>query len=101
MVVRRINVGPFIRDYLLQAKKASISETHRAYRAAVNPLGYKSASYNTFAKYFYYLRKLGLIEKIGEAPPDHPTAKAMAIHKIIVQRRDAEEWKDPQKALYG
>jgi hypothetical protein len=57
------NTGAAIREYLLRKGIASPYDFYRAYRV-VKP----NTSYDSVRRYFYFARKLGLIEFAGEEP---------------------------------
>lgn len=82
-----------IKQYLLQNEFASPSDFYKVYRE-LKP----TTSYESIAKYFYILRKLGLIEIDRYEPSGRRIPKS--IYKLIPELVDDPRWESPQRALY-
>ncbi len=85
--------GPAIREFLLQVGEGGPNDFLKAFRKVK-----KKTSYNSCRRYFWILKKLGLIE---------PTRREMGrgvipkqLYRIVPGKEDALEWRAPQVALY-
>ena len=85
--------GLAIREYLMAVGEGSAYDFYKCYRR-VKP----STSYATIRKYFHYLRKLGLIEKVREEDTGHGFPKVY--YRIVPGMEDDERWFRPQAAIY-
>ena len=78
-----------IREWLKERGEGSPYDFYKYYRQY-----HPSISYTYIAQLFYYLRKLGLIEKVREEPSSRsPIPKS--IYRIV--KEDDERWHSPQK----
>lgn len=95
------NLGLLIRDILLEKKEAYVYEVLKECKARLNSY---SGSYDTFRRYFYILRKLGLIEKVREekVPKGNIPFEAVKIYyKIAKGKATHPAWADPVAYAYG
>jgi hypothetical protein len=101
----------FIRDYLLEKGEAYPFEIYRALKKVREGLGLHVGSPVNFYKYIYALEKLGLIERTGRIEPAFrswrgatksrlPREKWRTYYRIAKGKENAEEWLNPQRALY-
>ena len=85
--------GLAIREFLMQVGEGCSSDFHKAFRK-VKP----SNSYQSARRYFWILKKLGLIEYVGVESgkgfiPKH-------IYRIVPGMESDPRWRAPQIALY-
>jgi hypothetical protein len=85
--------GLAIREYLLQTNEASANDVLRALRKVK-----KKTSYDSVRRYFWILKKLGLVE---------PTRREMGrgaipkqLYRIVPGKENDDRWGAPQEALY-
>ena len=72
--------GEFIRDYLQEKGEAYIHETWMAFQDDLRERGLEWwGKYSSFRRYFYILKKLGLIEFTREEPGEKTPAFPKAI----------------------
>ncbi|MEM2613237.1 MAG: hypothetical protein QXO15_03300 [Nitrososphaerota archaeon] len=92
--------GLFIRDYLLEHKRAYPQEIWRALKKVRSEFGLHTCSYENFWRnYIYVLRKLGLIRPVGVIRPSHPKWFPRVLYEIVPGMEDHEAWAHPQIAL--
>lgn len=61
----------------------------------------KPPKYESFKKYWYVLKKLGLIEPVGK-PIKGKSGKPRQLYRIVPGKEDERMWpSNPQAALYG
>jgi len=80
--------GKTIRDYLLSMKEGSPSDVYRELSKV------KRTSYDSVCRYFWILKKLGLIQLVREA------GRFMSVYRITPGMEDDPRWSAPQVALY-
>ena len=85
--------GLAIREYLLTFGKGNPYDFYKRFRK-VKP----TTSYSSIARYFYILRRLGLIEVVEEEPSRHGFPKRY--HRIVPGMEDDPRWVAPQEAIY-
>lgn len=74
-IERQVDAGGYATEVAVYRHYASIAEVHRVYRKAVTwsnedyGLRQKGMTYDSFRRYFYYAKQLGLIELVGEGEP--------------------------------
>jgi len=104
----------FIRDYLaeiypradyvysifLKFKKSLAEWRERRGR----PRGFRRGSYQNFCNYFYWLRRLGLVELVKTERAANPRSKMRLVgrsyYRIVPERKDDPAWANPRRALY-
>jgi len=95
------NLGLLIRNILLEKKEAYVYEVLKECKKRLNKF---NGSYGTFRRYFYILRKLGLIEKVREerVPEENIPFEAIRIYYRIAKGMEASPaWNDPIEKAYG
>jgi len=85
--------GLAIREYLLQVGEGNPNDFYKAFRKIK-----RKTSYASVRRYFYILRRLGLIEPTRKVPGRGPIPRQL--YRIVPGMEDAEEWSAPQVALY-
>ncbi len=85
--------GPAIREFLRQVGEGGPNDFLKAFRKVK-----KKTSYGSARRYFWILKKLGLIE---------PTRREMGrgaipkqLYRIVPGMENAPEWRHPQASLY-
>jgi len=85
--------GLAIREFLLRTGEASPNDVLRALRRVK-----AKTSYNSVRRYFWILRKLGLVEytrrEIGQG------AIPKQLYRIVPGKESDSRWSAPQSALY-
>ena len=95
------NLGLLIRDILLEKKESYVYEVLKEAKSRLNTF---KGSYDTFRRYFYILRKLGLIEKVKEekVPEENIPFEAVRIYYRIAKGKETDPaWEDPIAYAYG
>jgi hypothetical protein len=82
-----------IRRYMFENKETSPSDFHNY----INQ--YRDVKYNSVAKYFYVLRKLGLIEISRKEERNGGFPKIF--YKLVERQIENIAWNNPQESLYG
>lgn len=86
--------GLAIREFLQTVGEGSPSDFFKAYRKVK-----EKASYQSARRYFWILKKLGLIEPTRrELGQSHTIAKQL--YRIVPGKENASEWSAPQIAMY-
>ena len=85
--------GLSIREYLLTLGEGYPYGFYRCFKK-VKP----SVSYESVRRYFYILKKLGLIEHVGARPSSRGYERHY--YRIVPGREDDPLWFHPQEALY-
>lgn len=83
-----------IREYLQSVGDGYPAEFVRMFKK-VRP----KTSYPNVYKYFYYLRKLGLIERSKQRRGRSPMI-AIQYHRVVPEKIKDPAWSNPQKFLY-
>ena len=86
-------VSMAIRAYLTKEGEASPSAFYKDYKP-FKP----TTSYNSIVRYFWMLKKMGLIVKVRREKGFAPIPKS--IYKIVRDLLDDPRWKSPQKAMW-
>lgn len=97
----------FVRDWLLRHKKDYPYSMWKAWCAYLQTFQMKPPKLSSFMKYFYVLRKAGLVRRAS--PPSDPAIakrpspfKKRAYFELILSKlSDKEAWANPQVAVYG
>jgi len=98
---KKIRLGLFIRDYLMQKGEAYPYEIFRAYREEQKKHGWKKSSYHSFWRYFYILRELGLIRRSGKTKKGkYENTLEQVYYRAVKRRINSPLWKTPQKKLW-
>jgi len=82
-----------IREYLLAVGEAGPNDFYKEFRKVK-----KKTSYDSVRRYFYILKRLGLIEPTRRVPGRGPIPKQL--YRIVPGMEDAPEWRAPQIELY-
>lgn len=83
-------VSVAIREYLRVKGEGYANEFYRLYR------DYKSStSYMSITRYFYLLKRIGLIRFVRKEEGDAPIPRS--IYELVEERIDDDLWKHPQK----
>ena len=98
------STSQFIRRYLTENGKGYPYKIHRDWCRHLEQLGMKSPTFESFRKYFWLLKKLGLIRRT-ESPPYKQVSYIPRQYYAILENprcKDGEDaWANPQVALYG
>lgn len=86
--------GLAIRQYLLAVGEGNPNDFYKAYRKIK-----KKTSYASARRYFYILRRLGLIEPTRREMGQSPTI-AKQLYRIVPGMENDGRWRAPQVALY-
>jgi len=101
----------FIRNYLLEKYPDSeyVFKMYQRFKDAITnwwlergrePEEFKAGTYQNFRNYIYWLKKLGLIEKVKSEPSEKPQLQSRNYYRIVWERRDDPAWSNPRRALY-
>jgi hypothetical protein len=93
VVVHKYPVGVAIKEYLLQKGEGSATDFYHMYKT-FKP----TTSYSSICKFFYSLKKLGLI-RVKRRENRTPIPKTY--YYVVPTHKDDPRWNNPQKALYG
>jgi len=93
VVITEVLTGLAIRQYLLQVVEGNPNDFYKLFRKVK-----RKTSYGSVRRYFYILRRLGLIEPTRRVPGRGPIPRQL--YRIVPGMEDAEEWMHPQVALY-
>jgi len=85
--------GLAIREYLLQVVEGSPNDFYKEFRKVK-----RKTSYPSVRRYFYILKRLGLIEPTRRVPGRGPIPKQL--YRIVPGMEDDPRWIHPQVALY-
>ena len=85
--------GLAIREYLLQFGRGYPYDFYRRF-AKVKP----TTSYESVRRYFYILKRLGLIERVGTE--EGKGVWSRSLYRIVPGAEDDERWFHPQVELY-
>ena len=85
--------GLAIREYLMQVGEGSPNDFYREFRKIK-----RKTSYASVRRYFYILKRLGLIEPTRRVPGRGPIPKQL--YRIVPGMEDDPRWMHPQVALY-
>jgi hypothetical protein len=86
--------GLAIRQYLLAVGAGSAYDFYRCFRR-VKP----DTSYESIKRYFYLLRRAGLIVRVGTAPPRRGGVEKV-LYAVVPERVDDPGWFHPQQIFY-
>lgn len=108
-----------MRDYLLKMSTASKYQCWSEVRKICSEHGWHYPAYSHFIKYFWKLKKLGLVEEDHREPIEHfkghdspghpgfggtvqssPIWKEQVFYRIVKGMSGDEAWNNPQAALY-
>jgi len=94
--------GEFIRSYLQKKGEAYIHETWMAFQDDLRKYGLEWwGKYSSFRRYFYILKKLGLIEFTHEKPSEKPQLQPRRYYKVVERYAGLDEvWTKPQVVMY-
>jgi len=94
--------GEFIRDYLQKEGEAYIHETWMAFQDDLREYGLEWwGKYSSFRRYFYILKKLGLIEFTREEPSEKPQLQPRRYYRVVPEYSDLKRaWRKPQVVMY-
>jgi DNA-binding PadR family transcriptional regulator len=101
--------GVFIRGYLIEHGRAYPYEVFKALREELMEMGYparglKWGSYQNVRNYFYWLRRLGLIEPEVEVPSENVYMRSRRYYRLTDKGRRTPPtnlvWRNPIRALY-
>ncbi len=85
--------GMAIREWLLSVGEGCPNDFYKEFRKVK-----KKTSYASVRRYFYILKRLGLIEPTRKERGRGPIPKQL--YRIVPGMEDAEEWRAPQVELY-
>lgn len=89
----------FIHDYLLEHGEAYPYEIYSALKEKRESLGLYVGSPMNFYKYFYLLKKLGLIEETGKVEKSTSPIFLRKYYRIVPgKEKITDAWLNPQKA---
>ena len=118
-----VNLGLFIKDYLIEYSQACQQDIHSAYRNKLRSM-YEAVSrrytrhsgmtYHSFTRYFQFIKRLGFVEKTGEveesmlqvdyhkAYPNKDIQYPRTFYKLTDKGMEATdaEWSNPLRTLY-
>lgn len=119
----RIQLGPFIRDFLSGGQESWEHEIYQAYKKAAKAipvtkgkrkLERKVISFEGFRAYMHMLRKLGLVEylrtptgeidteeAVGRGGQSAPYLAPRHFVQAVMSRIGDSAWQNPRRALYG
>jgi len=89
-----LGTGVAIRDFLLRVGVGSPYDFFREFRE-VKP----TTSYGSIRRYFYILKRLGLIEFVGAVPSERGGFPKRT-YRIVPRTEEDPRWDYPQIALY-
>jgi len=89
-----LGTGEAIRTFLLRVRMGSPYDFYKEFRG-VKP----TTSYNSVRRYFYILRKLGLIEFVTTAPSEKG-GFPKRLYWVVPGMEEDPRWAYPQIALY-
>ncbi len=112
----RIQLSPFIRDYLTVNLDSYATAIYKAYKEKVlaepkrrgkGPR--KICSYHSFLGYMYMLRQLGLVSYLRdpagkieeEAAENRPYLAPKHFIQAVTEKLSDPGWQNPHRALYG
>jgi len=110
-----INLGLFIKEYLLKHGRGTQADIHHAYkealretfeRAGVRFTIFERSRYHSFVRQFHFLKQLGWVEKVNVEPSVlqeyYPKAPPRVYYKLTDKGRRATdpEWSSPLRTLY-
>jgi hypothetical protein len=87
------STGLVIRDFLLENGEGSANDVLRVLRTTK-----KKTSYNSVIRYFWILKKLGLIQPTRREMGRGPIPKQL--YRIVPGMETDDRWSAPQEALY-
>jgi len=64
------------------------------------PGEFKVGTYQNFCNYFYWLRRLELVEKVKSEPAEEDWLRNRNYYRIVWENKDDPAWSNPRKALY-
>jgi len=97
---RAISTSLWIRDHLMEVEEDYMWRMYKLFSKDMEEFGYRVPRYNTFYKYFYVLKRLGLIRKTREERGLYPKAKKRVYYEIVPGTEAREEWLSPQKYVF-
>jgi len=101
----------WIRDHLIE-KYPDSDYVHQMYQEfqkeitkwwlerGKEPGEFKVGTYQNFRNYIWWLKKLGLIEKVKSEPSEKPQLQDRNHYRIVWEKKDDDAWSNPRKALY-
>ena len=87
----KLHTAMYVKQWLKEVGEGCPYDFYKWYRQK-----HPTISYIYIAQTFYYLRKLGLIEKVREEESSRSPIKR-AIYRIVEGKEDDERWSNPQK----
>ena len=101
LISPRFRTSIMVRDILKKKGKASPYEVWKEINRISKKFGYVPPTYLSIANLFWILRKLGLIEIVGKAPPRKKGYLTKTLFRIVPGKEDAWEWENPRLAKYN
>jgi len=110
-----INLGLFIKEYLLEHGRGTQTDIHYAYkealretfeRAGIRFTKFERSRYHSFVRQFHFLKQLGWVAAVEEEPSAlqeyHPEAPPRVYYELTDKGRRAAdfEWSSPLRTLY-
>jgi hypothetical protein len=96
----KIRTSLLVRDYLLKVGKASIYETWKAVLKQLEGTKYLKPSYGNMRTFFYILRRLGLIRRVGVEKSSKRGYYDKTLYAIVRAKANHSSWLNPYEALY-
>jgi len=98
----KTTTGEWIREYLTKVKEDYIFSIWKQYKQEMKKGGYKYASYATFRRYVWILKKLGLIEFIRKEKSVHGKRILYKhYYKLNESKISSDMWYNPQAVIYS
>lgn len=100
--MKQVSTSQFIRDFLLEHGEGYPYQVYKALRAKLIEKGYfkRRGTYQSVLNYFYWLGRLGLVEKTREEKSERPGFKARRYYTIVKEGINSPSWINPRKTLY-
>ncbi len=100
ITIRTKKPGEWIRNHLILVKEDYVMAMWSGYCEFLEQEGLTKPRYNSFSKYVYCLRKLGLIERTRQEEGKSRMIKRQ-YYRIVKRKQNSPAWDDAQKALFG
>ena len=95
--VHAVNRGLFVRDHLLSKGEDYLENIYREYCREVQRHGYECGTYESFRKFFYFLKALGLVEVVRREPVGDRDIYWRTYYRVKPGMEDHPAWRNPQK----
>lgn len=90
-------VSIWIRDHLLKVGQDYAYGMWSEWKSRVEEVGYTTSTYQSFAKYIWILKELGLIRRVGKKPSEMGLTRVY--YRIVSGKEKDKAWDHPQRVL--